>query len=234
MAQPSGPLLTSLQSGEAQIEKLETSVVIFDDELAANWWNCSWGGLFFVDAPAWAVSTHSGTASVAANLSPSGALSFCTSEPFGTSLGDFGLSLWVVGNSDAADMALVFSKGAPSAADVEAMRQGSGASVAVTADALSRGTTFAKPLSDFIALSTTYWTHVLVPFEDIPQPARGFDRVSFMDTSGRSKPVFLMDDVQIVRVSGSDACFRERCSTDLLLWDIPMLHVKCLRSSALL
>jgi len=190
--------LALTDGGEARIERLETSVAVFDDSLAEGWWDCSWDGLFFIEDPGWIVNSFTGSSSVAANVNPGGGLSLCTRSPFGSSLDDFGLSFFVVGSPDASAIEVVLSKGAP---DRDEAARGDDFILALTDEMLSRPTTFSRPLSDYVTMSRSFWVHVLIPFGEIAQPTRGFDRISFVAASGQ-QPIFLLDDIQIVKVSG--------------------------------
>lgn len=132
--------------------------MVFADTLNPNWWDCSWGGLYFVDDPSWVINTHSGEAAIAANEKPSGGLSLCTSAPFGSNIGDFGLSLFIVGNSDTSVVDVVLTNDAPSRSAAQAARaSGNDQSLAISDAQLKKGTTFSKPLSSFVTLSRSYW-----------------------------------------------------------------------------
>ena len=75
------------------------TVAVFRDELASGWRDCSaneeGSNAAFYVRPPWHAVAHAGDSSIGATLDHRGYLGLCTSEAFGTGVGDAALSFWI-------------------------------------------------------------------------------------------------------------------------------------------
>lgn len=126
-------------------------------------------------------------ASIAASVKSGGALSFCSSTAFGPATTNVtGLTLWALGTVDTEQLRVVLT----------GRGMGTGPLDSAT---LSRSRLLDIPLGHFGTLSQNDWRELVIPFREFQEPPGGWTRISLVNVQGPQDPIFLADDIYLIR-----------------------------------